>query len=225
MISYQDVIDTPMTDAHICVRLSVQAVTLIQFLLSQADTPSFWEDYEDFSDEIDALIADVGIEGLIESEACMWAIGDIKESAVDAVPDNWLRCDGSSLAIAEYPDLFAAIGVQFGAEDEDHFSIPDFRMRSPMGDGALEGNPELYGTYPIGFQAGDIKNIIQIENMPAHHHGSAAIASGSGGFFTAASPYAGTAPATGWNTFDTGGNEPFNVTHPVQVIRVLIKAL
>jgi microcystin-dependent protein/prefoldin subunit 5 len=45
----------------------------------------------------------------------------------EAVPDGYLACDGSSLLQADYPDLYAVIGEQFGSDDSLSFNLPDLR--------------------------------------------------------------------------------------------------
>ena len=45
----------------------------------------------------------------------------------DAVPTGYLRCDGSSCLIEDYPELHAAIGNTYGSVDDYHFNLPDFQ--------------------------------------------------------------------------------------------------
>src|SRR5688500_3060114 len=45
------------------------------------------------------------------------------------IPQNWLLCDGRTLGQSDYPDLFAAIGIAHGAEDNESFCIPDLQGR------------------------------------------------------------------------------------------------
>lgn len=39
----------------------------------------------------------------------------------------WMICDGSSLLIAEYPDLYRVIGGLYGSTGKDCFNLPDYR--------------------------------------------------------------------------------------------------
>ena len=41
-------------------------------------------------------------------------VGELLECPTDTVPDDYLECDGSSVTTAAYPDLFAAIGYEYG---------------------------------------------------------------------------------------------------------------
>lgn len=39
---------------------------------------------------------------------------------------NWLKCDGTSLNVADYPELFCALGYRYGGS-QDCFLLPDLR--------------------------------------------------------------------------------------------------
>jgi microcystin-dependent protein len=39
---------------------------------------------------------------------------------------GWMLCDGKSLEVSQYPDLFAVLGYLYG-RDNDKFNIPDYR--------------------------------------------------------------------------------------------------
>ena len=39
---------------------------------------------------------------------------------------NWLKCDGSSLEITQYPELFSALGYRYGGSGHK-FNLPDLR--------------------------------------------------------------------------------------------------
>lgn len=63
-------------------------------------------------------------------------IGTVQMYAGTSAPNNWLICDGSEKAIADYPALYTVIQNNFGtASDTDHFLLPDFRGRMPLGVG------------------------------------------------------------------------------------------
>lgn len=58
-----------------------------------------------------------------------------------SAPAGYLLCDGSSVAAATYPALFAAIGTAYGTVDAGtHFNIPDFRGYFPRGVSGASGN-------------------------------------------------------------------------------------
>jgi microcystin-dependent protein len=46
----------------------------------------------------------------------------------DKIPDGWLLCNGNSLEkTGDYATLYAIVGSSYGAEDGDHYSLPDLR--------------------------------------------------------------------------------------------------
>jgi hypothetical protein len=50
-----------------------------------------------------------------------------------SIPAGYLECNGASLLRADFPELFTVIGTTFGADDANHFSLPDYRDRYPRG--------------------------------------------------------------------------------------------
>lgn len=54
----------------------------------------------------------------------------------DTPPTGWLICDGSVLNVADYPDLYAVIGVNYGGIGGLVFNLPDLRNRAPVGKGS-----------------------------------------------------------------------------------------
>ena len=70
-------------------------------------------------------------------------VGEIKVYAGTTVPIGWLECDGSEVAIADYPLLNNALGgdslsgvgaTLWGiASDSDHFVLPNLIGRTPVG--------------------------------------------------------------------------------------------
>lgn len=60
--------------------------------------------------------------------------GSMISYAGQTAPEGWLICDGSRLKKSLYPELYAAIGDIYGA-DETTFNIPDSRYRYPRAAG------------------------------------------------------------------------------------------
>jgi microcystin-dependent protein len=63
-----------------------------------------------------------------------------------ALPAGYLWCDGNFYAIALYPDLFAVIGLTYGAGGPGTFRVPDCQIRHIVGAGtavALAANDGL----------------------------------------------------------------------------------
>lgn len=61
--------------------------------------------------------------------------GEISMWPTDTAPTDWLLCQGQSLLRADYPELFTAISTTYGSVDATHFSLPDLRVRVPVGAG------------------------------------------------------------------------------------------
>jgi hypothetical protein len=57
VLSYTDVTDTPYTPVPQVPTFTPVGVTLLAFLLSQAESPSFWADYDAYRDEIETLLS------------------------------------------------------------------------------------------------------------------------------------------------------------------------
>lgn len=67
-------------------------------------------------------------------------------AAGSPIPDGFLLCDGSAISRAQYPELFAAIGTNYGAGDgSTTFNIPNGVMRL-LGDWVMvQGNGKALG--------------------------------------------------------------------------------
>lgn len=72
------------------------------------------------------------------------------------IPSGWLLCDGSSLATATYPALFAALQYNFGGSGAN-FNLPNFAAKFPYATAATPG-------------ATGGSSIITVANLPAHSH-------------------------------------------------------
>lgn len=48
----------------------------------------------------------------------------VRYAGSGAIPDGWLLCDGAEYLRSEYLRLFGIIGIEYGASDETHFSVP-----------------------------------------------------------------------------------------------------
>ena len=76
------------------------------------------------------------------------------------IPEGALICNGASVSRNTYADLFALIGTDFGAGDDNtEFKIPDFRDRIPRGSS---------NDTDLGSQGGN--HSITVEQLPAHSH-------------------------------------------------------
>ncbi len=75
-------------------------------------------------------------------------VGTIQAFATNSIPNGWMICDGRSLSIKEYPDLYWAIGSIFGMKDDNHFIIPDLRGRFIRGwdNAGKEDKDRIFGS-------------------------------------------------------------------------------
>jgi microcystin-dependent protein len=87
-------------------------------------------------------------------------IGGVLKFAGNFAPNGYLAADGRSLAIADYPGLFAVIGRNYGG-DATHFNLPDLIGRNIVGASAGE---------PVGTAIGH--PAIAQANLPVNMGGS-----------------------------------------------------
>jgi microcystin-dependent protein len=87
--------------------------------------------------------------------------------AGSSVPSGWLSCDGTPVSRTTYANLFAAIGVTFGAGDgSTTFNLPDTRSRMPIGAGTGTGLTNR----ALGTAGGGESKTINSANLPTHTH-------------------------------------------------------
>lgn len=107
--------------------------------------------------------------GIVEDGACRhldknMMVGTLVGfvGAEDEVPEDWLPCDGRELPIADYSELFSAIGRKYSRMDvpSEAFALPDYRghvcMYMPNASGGLrvvggEAFERLHGGIPRPF--------------------------------------------------------------------------
>lgn len=95
-------------------------------------------------------------------------IGEYKWCVANADFQGWLLCDGRSLTIAEYPELYMEIGGNFGSVDELHFNLPNFsgRVMAGIGSSGNDGDAD----HNLGDITG-VENItLNTSQIPSHSH-------------------------------------------------------
>lgn len=92
-------------------------------------------DISDFGAAVDAAVSDNVDIQWIPGTLMMWG-GLISAIGVGQLA-GWALCNGQSLLRTSYPALFANIGTIHGAQDSEHFSLPDLRDRFIIGGGNL----------------------------------------------------------------------------------------
>lgn len=59
--------------------------------------------------------------------------GQIMLTALAYAPKGWLFCDGATLSVNEYMELFSLINNTYGGNGYTTFCVPDLRGAIPMG--------------------------------------------------------------------------------------------
>jgi microcystin-dependent protein len=98
--------------------------------------------------------------------------GDLKWTAAVALPTGapWLACDGSSYLRVDYPALFAAIGITYGAADSTHFNVPDLRGETAiMLDGGRGKITDSWAN-TLGGEGGAATHTLVTSETPSHSH-------------------------------------------------------
>ena len=91
-------------------------------------------------------------------------IGSITQFAGTLAPTDYMICDGSSLAKADYPDLFNVIGYAYGGEGS-MFNLPNLQGRVAVG---YNADHAMFDT--MGATGGEETHIMTREEMYMHDH-------------------------------------------------------
>lgn len=92
--------------------------------------------------------------------------GEIRIFAGNYAPEGWLLCAGQTLAITEYPALYALIGTAYGGDGVTNFKLPDLRGRLPVGQGQGPGLTNRV----LGQMGGASTVQLDASTMPTHTH-------------------------------------------------------
>jgi len=148
-------------------------------------------------------------------------------------PDGWIICDGRSLATADYPSLYSAIGYTYGGSGSN-FNIPDLRGRVAAGKNNMgtQGDANRITTGGAGFN-GDIlgetggaeTHILTDAQMPSHNHGVTLRGGSEGnlsgiGQVSTANDWSSTAST---NTSPAGSDNAHNNVQPTIILYYIIK--
>lgn len=89
------------------------------------------------------------------------------------MPAGYLACDGSSVLVANYPDLYAAIGDAWGGDGGTNFNLPDLRGQFMRGvDNGVGVDPDAATRTALntGGNTGDAVGSYQGDAFEAHLH-------------------------------------------------------
>jgi microcystin-dependent protein len=141
-------------------------------------------------------------------------IGSIVDFAGDSgYGAGWELCDGHSVTVANWGELFAVIGYKYGGSGAN-FNVPDLRRRVTVGSGGT-------GTAVLGNVlsniGGEEAHQLTVAEMPSHTHGSVN------------NPIAGSNLSGGGNfnvgqTGATGGDGAHNNMQPSMIMHKIIRA-
>lgn len=163
-------------------------------------------------------------------------IAQITLFASDFAPRGWALCQGQLLSVVQNTALFSLIGITYGGNGVQTFTLPDLRGRVPIQPGQGPG----LSNYIIGEVGGVEHETLLITQLPQHNHmlmASNQIANSanpSGNFPAVTTDAAGTgadprgylgAADTTMNPMaitPTGGNQPFSIMQPFLAINFII---
>lgn len=113
---------------------------------------------------------------------------------LDRIPDNYMLCDGRTLNILDYPELYQNIGTNFGAVGTTQFKLPDMRSKFVVGYNDVDGD---YNS--IGRKGGKKEVVLTKDQLAKHDHLTDSI-------FNKMSARAGDIASTGTITSQDGGS-------------------
>jgi len=147
--------------------------------------------------------------------------GIVSAYAGSTNPPGWEWARGQSELRAGFPDLFAAIGTTYGADDAAHFTFPNLGWRVPVG-----GGDTSYGSHALGETGGEETHALtEAENGPHAHgltNGGTVVGSqpGGGGYLNIAS---GSGSYVGTYGASSGSGTPHNNMQPWIALNYIIK--
>ncbi|MDR1455603.1 MAG: tail fiber protein [Tannerella sp.] len=99
------------------------------------------------------------IQGDAPGTVKMWA------GQVSKIPSGFMLCNGDELQVADYPELFNALGSVFGGNGSNTFGLPDLRGRFVAGYNNAQSDYSA-----MGKKGGNDKVTLTADQMPAHNH-------------------------------------------------------
>jgi microcystin-dependent protein len=112
-------------------------------------------------------------------------VGMISAFGGTVAPDGWFICDGTAKSRSQYADLYAVVGLSFGAGDgSTTFNLPDLRGRFLRGtDGAAGRDSDAASRTAMasGGNTGNNIGSVQSDAFQGHKHDITFQTSGTGG--------------------------------------------
>jgi microcystin-dependent protein len=110
---------------------------------------------------------------LIKSSTTALKAGDIVTTSRATCPTGTVAADGTSYTPAQYPQLYAAIGITHGGVAGTSFNVPDYRGRFLRGvDGGIARDPNRATRTAMntGGNTGDNVGSVQTDSFQGHFH-------------------------------------------------------
>ena len=106
--------------------------------------------------------------------------------ASNQIPVGWLLCDGSTVKICIYQNLFSVIGHTYTPTPipppDGYFYLPDLRSRVPVGRDENFVNSQGYDLSfnNLGYVNGEVQHTLTINELASHNHGVPSLVDPSG---------------------------------------------
>lgn len=91
-------------------------------------------------------------------------LGEIRMVGFNFNPRGWAFCNGALIGIAQNSALFSLLGTTFGGNGQTTFGLPDYRGRSPVGQGQGPGLAAI----TQGEMAGAENISLTLAQLPMH---------------------------------------------------------
>lgn len=220
-----------LVDGSISYRLSfVNQQWMLLAVMAALTTLTIADNWNTVGEFSPVEAADLAIRMIEDFNPMVDQVGFIVPYAGSVAPDGALLCDGASYLRTDYAALFAIIGTAFGATDSTHFSVPDLRGRTAVGNGSGPGlTPRS-----IGVALGEETHTLTVSELAAHTHtdlghvhaesvaAPSAIAIGPGVPAPSAIPAIGSTGSGFSNLANAGGDTGHNNIQPTLVTGYII---
>lgn len=100
-----------------------------------------------------------------QAKALISPVGQIAD--FHTVPNGWLRCDGSTYNISEYPALFAAVGTKYGGDGKTTFAVPNLHRKFREGT-TTDGEVGTSVSAGLPNISGSVTRLFSQRDMTAH---------------------------------------------------------
>ncbi len=100
-------------------------------------------------------------------------LGQILTVALNFAPKGWAFCNGQLVPINQMTALFSLLGTQYGGNGQTNFALPNLQGRIPIHFGQGSTGTQ----YLIGEAAGEATHTLIQQEIPAHTHSVAPLAS------------------------------------------------